>query len=103
MLELCGLIKSVKILSSTSLVAPKAASILNQIANPYYIRTLLQLLIFTTEKVKYLILSIIEDLLKLKVRLEIAEEDTCLIENTQDIFGNSVANFLYTYAKQCAH
>ena len=89
------LLHTVKMLSSVSLINEPSAKIVNKIANPYYVRTLLQLLMQVSTKQKAIILSVVSDLTKLKLNLQLEEAPLLPIKLKM---GSWLTDFLYSYA-----
>jgi hypothetical protein len=66
------LLKLVKLTTSVAHESPKTLEILKQTTNPYYMRTLLETLqVIQSEHNKLTLLGIIEDLVKLKLPLDV--------------------------------
>jgi len=85
-------------LSSVSLSSPAAASILQKIANPYYMRTLLQILMLVSDNNKFIVLSIIEDLVKLNLPLDVDEGTEPLLQINHQL-GSYLSDFIFAYAR----
>lgn len=64
-------------------------------------RTLLQILTFVSDHNKYLILSIIKDLVQVKIPIDVDEGDYPLIEHRLNL-GSYLADFLFSLARKNA-
>ena len=95
-------------LLSVSEVAPYALQLIKQLASPYHIKTLVDLLKYAKPQHKLTILKVLKKLQESKIPSEIFDQsinETKQLTDTQESLftqniGNSFAKFLYDYALQ---
>jgi hypothetical protein len=95
--QLDRLLPCVKLLSSIALKSARIATLVKRVANAYYMRTLAELLPITSSQNRMLLLSIIEDLVRLNLPLEL---ETNPLLQSEIKFGGWLPDFLYAFAKR---
>ena len=63
-----------------------------KVANPFHISTLLNLLLLSSPQVKIVILKIIQHIIKIKIPFEVFEEATQLVTRNQKSFAYKILN-----------
>lgn len=85
-------------ISSVSLESRRLHKMLMNVANAHYVRTLLETLNICDRENRYLILVVLQDLIKLNLPLEINEK---YVEKPRIQLGNQLANYLYSFVHDC--
>lgn len=73
------LLRLVEIFTSISTVSPYPLSMIQKVANPYQLETLLNLLILSSPRIKIVVLKVIQNLIKISIPFEVFEETITII------------------------
>ncbi|CDW73494.1 UNKNOWN [Stylonychia lemnae] len=76
------LLRLVEIFTSIATISPYPLSMVQRVANPYQLETLLNLLILSSPRIKIVVLKVIQNLIKIAIPFEVFEETIKII--TQD-------------------
>jgi hypothetical protein len=73
------LLRLVEIFTSIATVSQYPLSMVQKVANPYQLETLLNLLILSSPRLKIIVLKIIQNLIKIAIPFEVFEETISII------------------------
>ena len=73
------LLRLVEIFTSIATVSPYPLSMVQRVANPYQLETLLNLLILSSPRIKIVVLKVIQNLIKIAIPFEVFEETITII------------------------
>jgi len=68
------LLRLVEMFTSIATVSPYPLSMVQKVANPYQLETLLNVLILSSPRIKIIVLKIIQNLIKIAIPFEVFEE-----------------------------
>jgi len=73
------LLRLVEMFTSIATVSPYPLSMVQKVANPYQLETLLNVLILSSPRIKIIVLKIIQNLIKIASPFEVFEETITII------------------------
>jgi len=86
------LVRLVEIFTSMATVSPYPLSMVQRVANPYQLETLINLLLFASPRIKLQVLKIVQNLIKIAIPFEVFEETIILISKDPESHAYEILN-----------